>query len=111
MFRGSVKGTGYPLHSPVSLSLPIPCVTVCHLISTGVYHRQQLVQQCNPFVTVFSNLDDTLHQGYQIALWGGTGFSGATRPHNATGDRTHATKSSTRYKQHKYFHEYSNNIH
>jgi len=22
MFRGSVKGTGYPLHSPVSLSLP-----------------------------------------------------------------------------------------
>ena len=37
MFRGSVKGTGYPLHSPVSLSLPLPCVTVCHHISTGVY--------------------------------------------------------------------------
>jgi len=36
MFRGSVKGTGYPLHSPVSLSLPLPCVTVCHHISTGV---------------------------------------------------------------------------
>jgi len=30
MFRGSVKGTGYPLHSPVSPSLPLPCVTVCH---------------------------------------------------------------------------------
>jgi hypothetical protein len=27
MFLGSVKGTGYPLHSPVSLSLPLPCVT------------------------------------------------------------------------------------
>jgi len=27
MFRGSVKGTGYPLHSPVSPSLPLPCVT------------------------------------------------------------------------------------
>jgi len=38
MFRGSVKGTGYPLHSPVSLSLPLPCVTVCHHISTGLYH-------------------------------------------------------------------------
>ena len=38
MFRGSVKGTGYPLHSPVSPSLPLPCVTVCHHISTGVYH-------------------------------------------------------------------------
>ena len=24
MFRGSVKGTGYPLHSPVSPSLPFP---------------------------------------------------------------------------------------
>jgi len=29
-FRGSVKGTVYPLHSPVSPSLPLPCVTVCH---------------------------------------------------------------------------------
>jgi hypothetical protein len=37
MFRGSVKGTGYPLHSPVSPSLLLPCVTVCHNISTGVY--------------------------------------------------------------------------
>ena len=33
MFQGSVKGTGYPLHSPVSPSLPLPCVTVCHHIS------------------------------------------------------------------------------
>jgi len=24
VFRGSVKGTGYPLHSPVSPSLPLP---------------------------------------------------------------------------------------
>jgi hypothetical protein len=36
MFRGSVKGTSYPLHSPVSPSLPLPCVTVCHHISTGL---------------------------------------------------------------------------
>ena len=36
MFRGSVKGTGYPLHSPVSPSLPLPCVAVCHHISTGL---------------------------------------------------------------------------
>ena len=35
MFLGSVKSTGYPLHSPVFLSLPVPCVTVCHHISTG----------------------------------------------------------------------------
>ena len=35
--QGSVKGTGYPLHSPVSPSLPLPYVTVCHHISTGLY--------------------------------------------------------------------------
>ena len=37
MFRGSVKGIGYPLHSPVSSSLPLPCVTVYHHISTRLY--------------------------------------------------------------------------
>ena len=36
VFRGNVKGTGYPLHSPVSPSLPLLCITVCHHISTGV---------------------------------------------------------------------------
>jgi hypothetical protein len=35
IFRGSVKSTGYPVLSPVSPSLPLPCVTVCHHISTG----------------------------------------------------------------------------
>jgi len=39
MFRGSVKGTGYPLHSSVFPSLPLLCVTVCHHISTGLYLR------------------------------------------------------------------------
>jgi hypothetical protein len=37
MFQGSVKGTGYPLHSPVSPSLLLPYVTVCHQISTRLY--------------------------------------------------------------------------
>ena len=36
MFRGSVTSTGYPLHSPVSPSLPHPCVTVCHHVSNAV---------------------------------------------------------------------------
>jgi hypothetical protein len=39
MFRGTVKSTGYPLHSPVSPSLPLPCVTVCHHISTVCLQR------------------------------------------------------------------------
>jgi len=38
MSRGSVKGTGYPIHSPVSPPLPLPCVTVCHHISNAVYN-------------------------------------------------------------------------
>jgi len=37
MFQGSVKSTGYALHSPVSPSLPLPCVIVRHHISTGAY--------------------------------------------------------------------------
>ena len=37
MLQGSVKSTGYPLHSPVSPSLPHPRVTVCHHISTALY--------------------------------------------------------------------------
>ena len=43
MFRGSVKSTGYPLHSPVSPSLPLPCVTVGHHISPGVYCSGRVV--------------------------------------------------------------------
>ena len=37
VFRGSVKSTGYPLHSPVSPFTSPTCVTVCHHISNGVY--------------------------------------------------------------------------
>jgi hypothetical protein len=36
-FRRGVKSTGYPFHSPVSPSLPLPCVAVRHHISTGLY--------------------------------------------------------------------------
>jgi hypothetical protein len=36
MFRGSAKGTGYPLHLPVPPSFPLPCVTTCHHISNGL---------------------------------------------------------------------------
>jgi hypothetical protein len=38
MLQGSVKSTGYPLHSPVFPSLPLPCVAVCHHVSTGLYN-------------------------------------------------------------------------
>jgi hypothetical protein len=37
MFRGSVRGTGYPFYSPVAPSLPLPCFTVCHHVSTRLY--------------------------------------------------------------------------
>jgi hypothetical protein len=45
MVRGSVKSTGYPLHSPVSLSLPLLCVTVCHHISIGLFFRVDTCQR------------------------------------------------------------------
>jgi hypothetical protein len=44
MFQGSMKGTGYPLHSPVSPLFPLPCVTVCHHVSTGLYHKLRCVE-------------------------------------------------------------------
>ena len=37
MFRGSVKGTGYPIHLTDSPSLPLSCVTGCHHIPTRLY--------------------------------------------------------------------------
>jgi hypothetical protein len=49
MFRGSVKGTGYPLHLPVSPSLPLPCVTMCHHISTGLY-QEMTMKNCSKCV-------------------------------------------------------------
>ena len=33
------KTTGYPLHSHVSPSLPLPCVTVCHQVSTELFQQ------------------------------------------------------------------------
>jgi hypothetical protein len=53
MFRGSVKSTGYPLHSPVSPSLPLPCVTVCHHISTGVLRGLKVGIKCLETVAMF----------------------------------------------------------
>ena len=59
MFQGSVMRTGYPLHSPVSLSLPLPCVTVCHHISTGLYYQLsfRVKSKCHsqPVTTNFSD--------------------------------------------------------
>jgi len=31
------KAAGYPLHSHLSLSLPLPCVTVCHQVPNALY--------------------------------------------------------------------------
>ena len=60
MFRGSVKSTGYPLHSPVSSSLPLPCVIVCHHISTGPYNPKFGVASAPRYCIVY--LASTLAQ-------------------------------------------------
>jgi hypothetical protein len=58
MFRGSVKGTGYPLHSPVCPSLPLPCITMYHHILTGLYqlHKFTLLDFDVYYVPVCSSL-------------------------------------------------------
>jgi len=53
MLRGSVKGTGYPLHSHVSRSPPLPCVTVCHHISTELYLCRVCNKQKSGQLTIF----------------------------------------------------------
>jgi hypothetical protein len=56
MFRGSVKGTDYPLHSLVSPSLLLSCVTVCHHISAGLYLSLQNIhsEHCCSTVTMLT---------------------------------------------------------
>ena len=51
MFRGSVKSTGYPLHSPVSPSLSLPCVTVCHRVSTGLPRTNSVIKSLSTLVS------------------------------------------------------------
>jgi hypothetical protein len=49
----------YPLHSPVSPSLPLPCVTVCHHISTGhydAYYTPPPIQIKNQLMLAFKGL-------------------------------------------------------
>ena len=55
MFRGGVKGTGYPLNSPISPSLPLPCVTVCHHVSTGLYHPRTVPHQAVKIPNIISH--------------------------------------------------------
>ena len=60
MFRGSVKSTGYPLHPPVSPSLPLLCVILCHRISTGLYQLMPHFHilhsvHCNSIIAIQGN--------------------------------------------------------
>jgi hypothetical protein len=70
MFRDSVKSTGYPLHSPVSPSLPLPCVAVCHHISTGLLHArlQQSTNDVIPKLQIKNSLNIL-----KVITWGGGG--------------------------------------
>jgi len=46
MFRGSGKGTGYSLHSPVSPSLSLPCVTVSITFQLDCTARRYISENC-----------------------------------------------------------------
>ena len=72
MFRGSVKSTGYPLHSPVSPSLPLPCVTACHHISTGLYQLLQLICPTRQTAGYFHICDSHSSQYYENGLMDGS---------------------------------------
>jgi len=70
-FRGSVKGTVYPRLSSVSPLIPLPCITLCHHISTGVYrkpvagmHRPRYVLQTSPGSTVIWRFGPSSEEEY-----------------------------------------------
>jgi hypothetical protein len=67
-FQGSVEGIGYPLHSSVSPSLPLPCVTVCHHVSTGLYTH---FQKCRSQLSVYYIrwIFTCLHPGVKFHLY------------------------------------------
>ena len=78
MFRGSVKSTDYPLHSQGSPSLPLPCVTVCHHISTGLC--KEYFNRCvkSIYLSVFFNscrrLPETKRHSSLFLHWSGSKF-------------------------------------
>jgi hypothetical protein len=47
MFRSSMKGTGYPLHSPVSPSLTLPCVVTFQLDSASRKMQMRKLSLCS----------------------------------------------------------------
>ena len=73
MFRVSVKSTGYPLHSPVFPSLPLPCVTVCHHISTGLYRRRKPIRnglhRVHPVIQKKVRIRCFLHDNWWTTKW------------------------------------------
>jgi len=60
MFRGNVKSTGYPLHSPVSTSLPLPCVTLCQHISSALYFHRIPYRPLPPSAQVYLQISTSL---------------------------------------------------
>jgi hypothetical protein len=62
-FRGSMKSTGHLHQSPISPSLSLTCVIVCHHISTGLYPLG--VSYCNE--TLIFSADFRSIRKYQIS--------------------------------------------
>ena len=66
------ESTGYPLHSPVSPSLPLPCVTVCHQVSNELYHTRGFIFFYFPCVILSLHLKRNFMRSfiYPSFLWG-----------------------------------------
>jgi len=58
MFRGSVKGTGYPLHSPVSPSLRLPCAITFQLKSNRKRITKRIRNTLLPTVSFYKTVRD-----------------------------------------------------
>jgi len=53
------KSTGYPLHSPLTPSLPHPCITLCNKVSKELYKQVTLKVRFNDSIVGLTKLDKT----------------------------------------------------
>ena len=63
VFRGSVKGTGYPLHSPVTTSLSLSSCPVRHCVPSHFNRSLPKDQSRSETFVVVSSLGEVLQRG------------------------------------------------
>jgi len=76
VFCSHMTLTGYPHHSLVSPSLLLPCVTVCHYISTGLY---QIIDKVTILINTVLYFPSKFANWLSVLVWCGLKWPDMTR--------------------------------